>query len=95
MARPAALKPMRRLHTSLDADLLTRLDLHLWSALESRVPHGAYQEFLTARITEWFNRATIDLAMYIPGIRQGAYVVQGTPASIARLHAHLTEGEDE
>jgi hypothetical protein len=39
--RPRALRVWFR------SDLLAALDLHLFSPLQGRVPHGAYQEFFT------------------------------------------------
>lgn len=46
--RPVPLKLM------LPESERTRLDLHLFSALEGRVPQGAYQNFFRERIREFF-----------------------------------------
>ena len=43
-----------RLETSLPEDIRAKLDLHLYSEVEGRVPFGAYQRFLIERIQEFF-----------------------------------------
>lgn len=43
---------------SLPTSLVARIDLELFSELEGKVPHGAWQRFLVALITQHF--ATID-----------------------------------
>lgn len=54
MRRQNVLRPIK-LHTSLPEDLWTKLTLHLYSEVEGRVPHGAYQRFICDRIREYFN----------------------------------------
>lgn len=44
------------LHISLPVSLRARLDLHLYSGLEGRIPKGAYQTFISERIREYFAR---------------------------------------
>ena len=84
MPRPAAITPNKSLHTTLNADLAAKLDLLLYSEVEQRVPKGAYQEFLQARIQEYFSTRRIDLATLIPG-RPGGHSISGTPAALAVL----------
>jgi len=42
------------LHISLPEDLRARMDLHLWSGLEQRVPKGAYQRLIVSLLREYF-----------------------------------------
>lgn len=44
------------LHVALPLSIRTRLDLHLFSELEGRVPKGAYQEFFIERLQEYFSQ---------------------------------------
>ena len=84
MPRPAAITPNKSLHTTLNADLAAKLDLLLYSEVEQRVPKGAYQEFLQARIQEYFSTRRIYLATLIPGM-PGEHIISGTPAALAVL----------
>ena len=43
------------LHITLPEDLRARLDLHLWSDLEQRVPMGAYQRLIVGLLKEYFD----------------------------------------
>jgi hypothetical protein len=56
MARQRNIIPPVHLTTSLPQDLRARLDLHLWSKTEGRVPFGAYQRLLIALLTDYLNR---------------------------------------
>lgn len=51
---PNVIRPTQ-LTVALPADIRARLDLHLWSDLERRVPHGAYAKFLTQLLREYFD----------------------------------------
>jgi hypothetical protein len=57
MPRPPNIIPPTHLRTSLPQDLRARLDLHLWSDSEGRVPVGAYQRLLVALLSDYLNRA--------------------------------------
>lgn len=59
---PAPLKIDRPtlLHLSLPLSVRAKLDLHLYSNLEGRVPKGAYQQFIVERINEFFERTKND-----------------------------------
>lgn len=50
---PNVMRPVQ-LTTNIPEDLRAKLDLHLFSQLEGRVPHGAYSRFLAERIREFF-----------------------------------------
>lgn len=50
---PNIMRPVQ-LTTTLPEDLRAKLDLHLYSTVEGRVPHGAYSKFLAERIREFF-----------------------------------------
>lgn len=56
--RPNVVRPVR-LTLMLPEDIRAKLDLHLWSEVEGRVPHGAYQQFFLARIAEYFSSHSI------------------------------------
>jgi hypothetical protein len=43
-------------HTTLPMDLLTKVELELWSEAEGKVPHGAWQELQIELLTEWLAR---------------------------------------
>lgn len=51
---PNVMRPVQ-LTTNIPEDLRAKLDLHLFSAVEGRVPHGAYSKFLGERIREFFD----------------------------------------
>ena len=69
--RPAIDRPIP-LHTSLRTSVRAVLDLSLHSEVEGRVPKGAYQEFLEARIQEHFSWGTLELEPY--GYPPGSFV---------------------
>lgn len=48
------LRPIK-LTTTLPEDVWAKLNLHLYSQVEGRVPQGATQAFLIARINEFFD----------------------------------------
>ena len=54
MGRPFKIVPPVRIQLNLPQDLKTRLDLLLYSPSQQRVPYGAYTEFFTARLEEFF-----------------------------------------
>lgn len=51
--RPDIIRPVT-LHTQISEDLRAKLDLHLYSNLEGRVPKGAYRAFFENLIREYF-----------------------------------------
>ena len=82
----ASLDPSVRLTTSLPESVRARLDLHLHSEVEGRVPRGAYQDFLVERIYEHFEWKILDLSSY--GLPEG-YFVRGPEAMINALKEKL------
>lgn len=57
MARPSnVLRPVH-LHTTIPEDLRARMDLHLYSDVEKRVPMGAYQQFICGLVKDFFDQA--------------------------------------
>ena len=81
--RPNPIPPVG-LNTKLPADVHAQLTLHLFSDVEGRVPHGAYQEFLVARIKEFFATKPFDLSPYT-GLDPTTHTVTGTPIALATL----------
>ena len=77
-----------RLELNLAESTRVRLDLILFSPLEQRVPHGAYSRFFEARLADFFDGESIDLAPYAISL-PGELTVRGTPAAIAALKATL------
>jgi hypothetical protein len=86
MRQPNILRPIK-LNTTLPEDIRTKLDLHLWSDVEGRVPKGAYQRFFLDRIREYFDHRTLDLAEYCDCPVSAP--VRGSPATIDLLRALL------
>lgn len=94
MPRPPAIVPNTHLHTTLPPVLATRLEILLWSEVEGRVPRGAYQTFLIARIQEFFDTKRVDLSPYL-NTSLGEVVVSGSPHSIDKLITRLKGGSYE
>lgn len=88
MPKPLAILRPSRLETSLPEDLRARLDLHLFSEVEGRVPQGAYQRLIVSLLRDYLEvkRQTLDLSE-LSGVVPGGYEIQGTPQSIAQLKA--------
>ena len=63
-----------------------RLDLHLFSELEGRVPKGKYVEFFIERLRDFFDSRTLDLAPF--GFQPG-YYVRGPKDMIDALERRL------
>lgn len=51
---PKILRPIK-MTLYLPEDLKAKLELHLFSAVEGRVPHGAYSTFIADRTREFFD----------------------------------------
>lgn len=90
MPRQRNLIPSTRIKFSLPEDTRARLDLHLWSDLEQRIPQGAYMAFLGERIREFFDSERLDIAPWTRGVDPGTFIVSGSPAAIAALRRALT-----
>lgn len=48
--------PCVKLNLAIPIDLMTRLNLHLWSDVEHRVPKGSYQKLIVPLIREYLER---------------------------------------
>lgn len=89
MTRPRS--PVRPISvtTTVPEDLLTRLQLHLFSDLEGRVPYGAMTKFFAARIREYLDGGRLDLAPYITGLPPDTHVLSGSRESVEMLRKKL------
>lgn len=74
------------LHVALPSDVRALMDLHLYSEVEERIPKGSHAAFLSARVREFFEWRTLDLALY--GMPQG-YFVRGPKDMIDFLERKL------
>jgi hypothetical protein len=81
-------KEKSRITVWLPLEDRARLDLQLYSDLESRVPLGAYTEFFSARVREHLEWATLDLTAlgFPPG-----YFVRGPKEMVERLRLVLEQ----
>jgi len=93
MPRKAAVNPSIRLNTALPPEIAMKLQLFLFSEVEGRVPQGAYQEFLTARIQEFFGGKILDLSEWT-GQPPCTNLVKGNQQTIELLTA-LLKGESK
>lgn len=89
MPRRPDVDPPVELGLMLPTSVRAKLDLHLFSELEGRVPKGAYRSFFLERIAEFFMHKTLDLGAY--GFPQG-FTVRGMPAVIDELEERLKRG---
>lgn len=90
MGKPQNIIPTKKLTTALPLDAYTMLSVFLFSEAEGRVPQGAYANFLSARIKEYFTSRQLDLAPLV-GTPPGAFFVSGTPEAIEQLINKLKE----
>lgn len=89
MPKPRNIIPPTKLTFSLPQDLRARLDLYLFSEVENRVPHGAYQDFLGELIREALDGETLDLAPFVTGLPPGTALVKGAGRTIDTLRRIL------
>ncbi len=93
---PAPRKLMRptELCLVLPEDERARLDLHLWSEVEGRVPKGQYQAFFVERLREFFGWRRLDLGAW--GFPEGMQIT-GTEEALQhlryKLDLYLKEGK--
>jgi hypothetical protein len=64
--------------------LMARLDLHLWSEVEGRVPKGGYQRFFNERLREFFSTELLDISAAIGG-NPGRSMVRASPETLVAL----------
>lgn len=86
MARPKSATPKALLKAMIPLELRAKLDLHLVSEVEERIPLGQISEFVTARIREYFDWVSLDLAPY--GFAPGAFI-RGPKPFVDRLREIL------
>lgn len=91
MGHPLNIVPCIALKTTLPIDIRAKLDLHLFSDVEGRVPKGAYQRLLVELLNQYFDNKALDLSPYI-GVLPGTHIVKGSPHTIGILKAILEEG---
>lgn len=89
MGRHAKVTPSRPLHVILDKDDMDKVDAHLWSEFENRVPLGSYQRFFTSLIREFFATRELDLAPYT-GSMPGEQIIRGYPATLESIERKLS-----
>ena len=88
MPKPANVVPTRAINVHLPADIATQVSLHLFSALDGRVPQGAYARFFVPLIKAYFAQSHLDLGEWT-GAEAGEQVVSGDVATIEQLHTLL------
>lgn len=88
MARRPNIVRSVSIHTFISEDLRAKLDLHLYSPLEGRVPNGAYRRFMEERIREFFERAQLDVSTFT-GAAVGNDKVYGSSVVIEHLKQYL------
>lgn len=86
--RKPAPEPSVPLDLRLPESVRTRLDIHLYSQLEQRVPKGAYQRFFIERINEFLEWGSLDLAPYT-GQVAGTQIVRARKSTIEELRKLL------
>lgn len=88
MPRPPAVIPKVYLRLALPADLRMKLDMHLFSEVEGRVPLGKYAEFFAERLEEMLDWEILPLTPY--GFPEG-FFVKGPKEMVDRLRNKLEE----
>lgn len=61
MARPFNVIRPTSLHVFLPEDIRAKLDIHLYSAVEGRVPQGAYGRFIAGLVREFFEPKSVNV----------------------------------
>ena len=86
--------PTVQLCVWLPADLRTKLDMHLFSEAEGRVPKGSHQRLICQLLREFFENRSLDLAPYTGELPE-THKVAGNPFTIHKLTALLEHRRDE
>ena len=71
--------------TAFPEDVRAKLDLLLWSDAEGRIPQGAYQKFLLARIEEFFAGDVLDLGDFVGIVPKGRHLIRSSRQNIEQL----------
>lgn len=90
--RKPNVEPTSSINLHLPETLRTRLDLVLYSELEGRVPKGSYIRFFSARLVEFFEHRTLDLAPYLSSL-PGTHVVSARPSTLDALRVALEQSQ--
>lgn len=88
MPRPRHIDRPTVLTLTLPLSVRQRLDEHLYSPLERRVPHGAYVQFFTTLLNERFAWRGLDLSAAF-GAEPGRHIVRCSPETLALLKEKL------
>lgn len=56
MARPLHILRPVKVHIAVPEDLKAKIDLHLWSNVEGKIPHGVMSGFFVDLARKFFNR---------------------------------------
>ena len=60
MPKPLNIIRSTRLNLAVPEDLRAKLDLFLWDSVSQRIPEGAYSQFFSARLREFFDKLKED-----------------------------------
>lgn len=90
MPRPRNALPAKRVHLHLPGDVWPKLEIYLFSEMEQRVPFGAYQDFVTKRIREYFEWASLDLSEFFPHVPPGN-ILKGPKELVDLVRTELKE----
>lgn len=52
--QPNTIRPASK-NLQLPCDIVAQVDMHLWSDLEGRVPHGAWSRLVTSLLNDYLN----------------------------------------
>lgn len=88
MPRPRNAVEAYKLNVSIPGTVAAKLNLHLYSETEQRIPFGAHQRFLVARIKEFFDRGSLDLSHFFHDFPTGS-LVYGPKDTIELLRREL------
>ena len=89
MSRRARITPNIHLHTTLPADVSTRLSLLLFSEVEGCVPRGKVQELITRLLRQYFEDKEVNLEGYIRQPVPQPLLVRGSVHTLSTLINHL------
>ena len=92
MGRPRNTIPTVGVKVWLPAALHSRTELFLFSEAEGKVPHGAWQKFLSERLTDFFRHTSLDLATVAPAAMQippSTFYVRGSAEALELLKGIL------
>ena len=88
MPNPRNAQRSRDLHILLPPDLAARMELHLYSEAEQRIPYAEKQRFISQLMREFFGRASLDLGTYFHELPPGS-TVHGIPPVVEALKEAL------